>query len=162
MSPAKKTVLALVVLGAIAGGRSSARADDADRVTCDFLEIGATNSKDGGVADELKPLQKKLKKPPFSSWNTFTLLQPPIQGVGLALRQTATLTLKKGTAGVILREIERSEQKKPRVGLGVTVDDGERKRVVDTKFTVDAGDFIVVGRSLPNNDGHLLAIYCKL
>ena len=161
MSPTKMTILALVFLGALAGVGGTARAD-ADRASCDFLEISATNSKDGGIADELKPLQKKLKKPPFSSWNTFTLLQPPIQGVELTLRQTATVPLKNGTAGVVLREIERPDQKKPRVVLGVTLDDADRKRVVDTKFAVDAGDFIVVGRSLPNNDGHLLAIYCRL
>ena len=135
------------------------RAHADDQATCDFLEISATTKDKGSVAAELKPLEKKLKRPPFSSWNTFTLVAR--QSATLAQLKAATLKLSIGSATVLLREIDRAANKRPRIGLGISMDDQTGRRVLDTKVTVDAGDFLVIGRSLPNNDGHLLALTCK-
>lgn len=149
------TALAVLATAVVA---TPARADDT--AACSFLEISASTTKDGGVDGELQPLQKKLKKPPFSAYNTFRLLGR--QERELTAMKQENLKLKQGSAQVILRDVDRREGKKARVGVGVTMDDDQGKRVLDTKVSVDAGDFLVLGRSLANGDGHLLAMSCKL
>ena len=70
-----------------------------------------------------------------------------------------TFKLKFGSATVLLRELSGANH--ARVALTVTMEDADSKRVLDPKVIVDAGDYLVVGRSLPNNDGHLLAMTCR-
>ena len=71
-----------------------------------------------------------------------------------------TMTLSVGRADILFRDIDHGAGKKSRVALTVTMDDQSGKRVLETKFNVDTGDFFVLGRTLPNNDGHLLALSC--
>jgi hypothetical protein len=159
MSFAKLTTLAAIAAFAIiAVAARPARADEA--VACTILEITASTTKGGSVDAELQPLEKKLKKPPFSSYNTFKLLGR--QERPLTAMKSESLKLQRGSAQLILRDVDRKEGKKARVGLGVQVDDDQGKRVMDTKVSVDSGDYLVLGRSLANGDGHLLAMTCKL
>ena len=150
-------ILAALAFALLLAAPSIARADD--QVRCEFLEISASTTKEGGVPPELKPLEKKLKKPPFSSWNTFKLLGRQERALGVM--KAESLKLQLGSASVLLREVDRKAGHKARVALGVTMDDQGGKRVLDTKLSVDGGDYLVIGRSLPSNEGHLLAIACQ-
>jgi hypothetical protein len=152
------TLAAIAAFAAIATSARPAFADDA--ASCTFLEIAASTTKEGSVDAELQPLEKKLKKPPFSSFNTFKLLGR--QERSLTAMKGESLKLQRGAAQVILRDVDRREGKKARVGVGVQIDDDQGKRVLDTKVSVDAGDYLVLGRLLANGDGHMLAMTCKL
>lgn len=132
---------------------------EADPVACSVLEIEASTSAAPAVDPELRPLEKKLKKPPFSSWNTFKRLGS--HAVSLEPMKATTLTLVHGKAGLLLREVTARDKKKARVALGITLDDADGKRVLDSKVAVDAGDFLVVGRSLRGGNGQLVALTCK-
>jgi hypothetical protein len=126
------------------------------KVGCDFVEVVATTTAKPSMDGDLVGLEKKLKKPPFSSWNTFKVLSRVSKS--LLLLKAETVPLTKGSITVLLRDV--SDAAKPRLGLTVTIDDTEGKRVMDTKVNVDAGESFVVGRSLANNEGHVLAISC--
>ena len=147
----------LLTFGAMATLAPAAYADAP--VSCTVVEIEATTSDAPSVGPELRPLEKKLKKPPFSSWNTFKQLGS--HAVTLEIMKSNTLTLTHGRAGLLLREVTAGGQKKTRISLAITVDDADGKRKLDTKVAVDAGDYLVVGRSLKGNRGHLLAMNCK-
>jgi hypothetical protein len=75
--------------------------------------------------------------------------------------KASSLTLVHGKAGLLLREVTARDKKKPRVQLGITLDDADGKRVLDSKVNVDAGDYLVVGRSLRGGKGQLVALTCK-
>lgn len=128
-------------------------------VACLIWEIEASSAATPAVDPTLKPLERKLKKPPFSSWNVFKRLGA--HTLSLAPQQVGAVTLVHGKAGLLFREVTTRDGKKPRLALGITLDDGSGKRVVDTKLNVDAGDFVVVGRSLPADKGQLVALTCK-
>lgn len=159
----KRGAMKLVILTAVAvaallfPGVAPARAETA--VTCTVLEIEASSTAAPSIDVELRPLEKKLKKPPFSSWNTFKRLGT--QSAPLELMKATTVTLVHGKAGLLLREVTTREKKKPRVALGITLDDEDGKRTLDTKVQVDAGDYLVVGRSLRGGKGQLVAVSCR-
>ena len=134
---------------------ASAQPRGAAAVTCNILEITATSGKDASVAPELQKLQKKFKKPPFSSWNQFKLMMSDSRA--LKAKQTETINLKLGSATATLVEIVDTSK----VRLMVTIADASGKQIVNNKSTVEAGDYLVYGHSLPNNDGHLLALTCR-
>jgi hypothetical protein len=146
-------VLAAVVLAVLAGAPRPARADiTAD---CEFLEISAKAGDKPAVDAELQPVEKKLKKPPFSTWNQFKLLshsQKP-----LAKKKVEPIHLKLGTATATLVEIVD----KSKVRLTVTMDDDKGKQVVSNTTTVEAGDHVIFVHQLANNEGHLLSLTCK-
>lgn len=131
------------------------RGAPAAAVTCDILEITATTGKEPSVAPELQKLQKKFKKPPFSSWNQFKLMMS--ESRALKAKKTETIGLKLGSATATLVEIVDTSK----VRLTVTIADAAGKQIVNNKSTVEAGDYLVYGHSLPNNDGHLLALTCR-
>jgi hypothetical protein len=128
-------------------------------VSCAVVEIEASTGDAPSMAAELRPLEKKLKKPPFSSWNTFKQLGS--HAVTLEPMKSSTLTLTHGKAQLLLREVVAKNPKKTRISLGINVDDADGKRVLDSKVAVDAGDYLVVGRSLKGGRGHLIAMNCK-
>src|SRR4051812_13428093 len=101
-----------------------ARGDDKDKADCDYLEIAASNGKAPAIDGELKPLDKKLKKPPFASWNTFHKLSGG--PMSLAKQKADSLKLAKGGASILLRD--RSDKK---LELTVTIDGADGKRVLD-------------------------------
>lgn len=160
---ARGLVAGALAVAALIATSSTALADQVGtkaeaKVACEVLEISATTGTPSMPAS-LRRLEKKFKRPPFSSWNNFALLST----TKLALRKQVPLpvTMSKGAAEVLLRDVDRSSGKRPRIGLAVTVNDASGKRVVDTKASVDAGDFLTVGYSLPDNSGHIVAITCE-
>jgi hypothetical protein len=153
-----KTLALLTTLALTFGfGARVAQADTP--VACTVVEIEASTGDAPAMDAELKPLEKKLKKPPFSSWNTFKQLGS--HAVTLEVMKASNLTLTHGKAQLLLREVTAKGAKKTRISLGISLDDADGKRVLDSKVAVDAGDYLVVGRSLKGNRGHLLAMNCK-
>src|SRR4051794_28770017 len=114
---------AALVLCAIA---TPALAGDAE---CSYVEITATTNKDvkdATIDPDLKPLEKKLKKPPFTAWNTFKKLSGG--AASLTKNKPEALKLKQATATIMLRD--RTEK---RVELSVSLDNAAGKRVLDAK-----------------------------
>jgi hypothetical protein len=143
-------ILVAVIVGA--GVARPALADS--KAECDYLEITATNGKAPAIDPELQPLEKKLKKPPFASWNTFHKLAGG--HVALVQLKAQTVHLQKGNATLLLRD--RIEK---RLELTITLDDADGKRVLDTKQSVNvAPDWNVWGHSV-GDDGHIFALTCK-
>lgn len=154
-------LLMLSIFGLVAASAAPAWAEE-DSVTCSFLEIRASTGETARLAPDLKPLEKKLKRPPFSSWNTFDLLSKSERALPVLKAQTLKLT--EGQANILYRESAepKKDKKKRRLALTVTMDDKEGKRVVDIKVNVDVADHVVVGRSIDNGkNGHVLALSCK-
>jgi hypothetical protein len=155
-------LLFCLTTNAHAGGTVRAAAPDTAKTEvkadCEFVEISATTTATAKIDTELSGMEKKLKKPPFSSWNTFKQLGRVSRTV--VQLKSETVKLNAGAISVLLREVSAS--KNPRLALSITMDDGAGKRVMDTKVSVDAGEFFLIGRSLANNEGHVLALACKL
>jgi hypothetical protein len=121
---------------------------------CDFLEISARTGDKPVIDGELKPLEKKLKKPPFSTWNQFKLLSRSQKA--LAKKKPEPIGLKIGSAVATLVEtVDKSK-----VRLTVTVDDARGKQVVNNTTAVEAGDYVIYVHPLPGNEGHLLSVTC--
>jgi hypothetical protein len=151
-------MVAVVVVVAAGGLAGTARAQGGATVSCDILEISATSGDKPSIDADLKPLEKKLKKKLFAAWNTFKLLSRTSKDLTQGKPETTTLT--KGKATVLFRETDTSG-KKVRIALTLTTEDEKGKRLADTKVNIDSGDYIVIGRTLANDDGHLLALTCK-
>jgi hypothetical protein len=147
-----RLAIAAVFAGAVAVLGSARTASADDKAECSFLEFTATAGA-GTIDPDLKPLEKKLKKPPFASWNTFKLLTKLDKT--LIKQKSEALTLKTGTAAVILRD--RSDK---RVNLGLTVDGADGKRLLDAKPDVAPGNWLVIGTNA-KDDGHFLALMCN-
>jgi len=144
--------LALLAAVMIVALGSPAFAGDAE---CSYMEILATKTDKPSVDSELKPLEKKLKKAPFSAWNNFKKLSTG--SVSLTKNKSETMKLKQGSAAMMLRD--RSEK---RVELTVTMDDAAGKRVLEAKPAFKSGDWLMLGGpSGANDDGHILALTCK-
>lgn len=145
-----RALLAAVVLtGAIA---QPAFAGDAE---CTYIEIAATNAKDKPSIDPaLKPLEKKLKKPPFTAWNSFKQLQSGT--ASLTKNKAESIKLKEGASSLMLRD--RSEK---RVELTVTMDGSDGKRVLEAKPAFKAGDWLLLVGTNAKDDGHILGLTCK-
>jgi hypothetical protein len=149
---------ATCVLFGVLGARPAAAAGD--HATCTAIEIAATKADKPSIPDDLKPLEKKLRKPPLSSWNGFRVLSS--SSLTLESMKVASPKLAAGAVTVILRDVDSREGKRPRLSLGITMDGQAGKRVFDSKLTLDAGDYVVFGETLPNDDGHFVALSCKL
>jgi hypothetical protein len=149
-------VFAFAALGLL--GEGTAFADD--HATCTAIEIAATKAKEPSIPADLKPLEKKLRKPPLSSWTSFRVLSS--SSLTLDSMKVASPKLAAGAVTVILRDVDSKEGKRPRLSLGITMDGQAGKRVFDSKLTLDAGDYVVFGETLPNDDGHFVALSCKL
>jgi hypothetical protein len=132
---------------------SAAPAFADDKADCDYLEISASTGKDAAMDSELKPLEKKLKKPPFSSWNVFHTLASG--HVTLQKLKADNLKLKSGQAALLLRE--RAEK---RLELTIQIDNADGKRVIDNKQSVNTGEWLVFGQNVGDN-GHILALTCR-
>ncbi|MEZ4399471.1 MAG: hypothetical protein R3B06_05610 [Kofleriaceae bacterium] len=147
--------VALAVLGLGVAAAPAAHAD----VSCTVVEVEASSADTPSMDPALRPLEKKLKKPPFTSWNVFKRLGAST--VSLAPQGVASASLVHGKFGLLLRDVTERPGKRARLSLGITLEDAGGKRVVDTKVNVDAGDYFVAGRPLPDNKGHLVALTCK-
>jgi hypothetical protein len=140
--------LALAVLVGLA---HVAHADE--KADCNYLEIAATSGNQPSIDPELKPLEKKLKKPPFSSWNVFHKLS----GGAFVLQKLKAYTphVQQGAASLLLRD--RNDK---RLELTITVDGPDGKRVIDTKLGLSVGDWLPLVNNV-KDDGHILALTCK-
>jgi hypothetical protein len=143
-------VLACAVLVATS---AVARADEKDKADCDYLEIAASTGKAPAMDSELKPLDKKLKKPPFASWNTFHKLSGG--PMALVKQKADSLKLAQGGASILLRD--RSDKK---LELTVTIDGADGKRVLDNKQSVPIGEWSMFVHTA-KDDAHILALTCK-
>jgi hypothetical protein len=140
----------IVALGSSPGAvRADVTAD------CDFLEISAKAGDKPAIDGDLKPLEKKLKKAPFSTWNQFKLLGHTQKA--LAKKKQEPIPLKTGSATATLIEIVD----KSKVRLTVTMSDPKGKEVANNTATVEAGDYVIYVHPLPGNEGHLLSVSCK-
>ncbi|HMG23378.1 MAG TPA: hypothetical protein VK607_18715 [Kofleriaceae bacterium] len=145
--------LALAAAAAVLAAPRPARADVT--AECDFLEISARSGDKPAIDGELKPLEKKLKKPPFSIWNQFKLLAHAHKA--LAKKKPEAISLKIGSATATLIEIVD----KSKVRLTVAMTDAKGKEVANNTATVDAGDYVIYVHPMPGNEGHLLSVTCK-
>ena len=124
---------------------------------CDYVEISATNAKDAKDASldpELKVVEKKLKKAPFTAWNTFKKLSAG--KISLTKNKPETLKLQQGSSTVMLRD--RSLK---RVELTVTMDNAAGKRILDAKPAFKAGDWLLLVGTNAKDDGHILGVTCR-
>jgi hypothetical protein len=139
---------------AVAALTTPAFAGDAE---CDYVEIAATNAKDAKDATidaDLKAVEKKLKKPPFTAWNTFKKLSAG--KLTLDANKAATLSLKQGSSSVMLRG-----RTPKRVELTVTMDNAAGKRILDAKPAFKAGDWLLLVGTNAKDDGHILGLTCR-
>jgi hypothetical protein len=143
----------IAIIFAITAASSIVRADPDVKAECEYLEISATTSKAPAVDPELSALDKKLKKPPFSAWNTFHKLSGG--PLSLVKQKPNALKLAQGAASLLLRD--RTDKK---LELSVTIDGADGKRVLDNKQALAVGDWSVWGHSV-KDDGHILALQCK-
>jgi hypothetical protein len=148
-----RATLALIAVAVLTATAPRAHAEvTAD---CDFLEISAKAGDKPAIDAELKPVEKKLKKQPFSSWNQFKLLSHVHKS--LAKKKVEPISLKLGSATATMIEIVD----KSKVRLTIMMDDQKGKQVANNTATVEAGDYLIYVHSLPNNEGHLLSLTCK-
>ena len=122
---------------------------------CSYIEIAATKTDKPATDAELKPLERKFKKAPFSAWNTFKKLSSG--AVSLTKNKPETQKLAQGSSSVMLRD--RTDK---RVELTVTMEDAAGKRVLEAKPAFKAGDWLMLGGpGVSSDDGHILALTCK-
>jgi hypothetical protein len=143
------TVATILMIAAAAPARAEVT------TSCEFVEIAAKSGPAPAIDGELKLIEKKLKKPPFSTWNQFKLLSQSRRP--LAKKKPESIPLKVGSATITLVEIVD----KSKVRLTVTMDDDKGKQVANNTTTVEAGDYMIYVHPLANNDGHLLSLTCK-
>lgn len=152
----RAAALALVAFAFAALCAPDAHAQD-DVASCSFFEIQA--STDGkGIDKKLSKLKKKLLQPPFSSWTKFDLLKKHDRKLTL----TETDVFRIGTGSKLSTEYKQySRAKKERFKLHLTLQSKNKKKAVDTDFTVYAGDYLVLSISPKRDKSYLLAVTCK-
>ena len=154
----RNALSALALCVAVAGFGGSAMADEAK---CTVFEIKAT-SGDGGIDADLKPITNKLKKPPFSAWTTFKVVKK--HGVKAVQQKPVAVSLADGgKLGLLYKERSDPKGSKPRLRVGLTLDNKAGKRKADITLKVDSGDYTLVGQDA-DKDGssRLLAISCSV
>ena len=154
-SAGRRSLFAGLALAAAAFVAAPGRARADVTANCDFLEISAKAGDKPAVDGELKPLEKKLKKPPFGSWNQFKLLGHTQKA--LAKKKPEPIPLKSGSAAATLVEIVD----KSKVRLTVTMNDPKGKEVVNNTTAIEGGDWVIYVHPLPGNEGHVLSVSCK-
>lgn len=157
--------LAIALLGPAWTGAGSAEAQGqqpppaATAADCQVFEIKATNDE-GGVDAALRPLARKLKKPPFSSWKTFKLLKKHEKQV--EKMKTLSVGLVTGSRlSLLFRGTTGGQTAKPRLRLTFTLDDKSGKRKVDGTINLDSGDYSLFGGETVEGGGtYILAVSC--
>lgn len=132
----------------------------ADTATCGVFEIEAKNDKPG-IDKQLKPLEKKLKKPPFSSWKTFRLLKK--HNKKLAKMKAQSIDLHTGgKMSLLYRDKTGGQEKKVRLRLTVQMDDSDGKRKLNSTLKIDSGDYSLIGgEELDSGGTYIVAITCS-
>ena len=146
------SVVLIAAAACLAGPRAARAEVTAD---CEFLEISAKTGDKAAIDAELGPVEKKLKKAPFSTWNQFKLLSRSKKS--LAKKKVEPIGLKIGAATATLVEIVDKSQ----VRLAIAIDDQKGKQVVTNTTTIAAGDYMIYVHPIANNEGHLLSWTCR-
>lgn len=133
------------------------------QVDCAVYEMAASSGKPD-VDPALRPLQRKLKKPPFSSWTTFKLLKKHDQQ---AIQQKPLLLpLYTGSKlSLLYRDTSSSQGKKVRLRVTFTLDDKNGKRKLSSTLNLDSGDFSLIGGDwdkLPDGATYIVAVSCRV
>ena len=122
--------------------------------TCDILEVSGTTEKTPMTDNELKPLEKRLKKAAGGA-NSFKQLSR--QSVPLAANKPKTSPLKSGSTELMLRS-----RKPSHFELTISIDDASGKRWLNgSQLGVDGGDWLMFAHDAANNAAHLVAVTCK-
>jgi hypothetical protein len=148
-------LVALACVGTVAISASPAYAED-----CQVVEIEASNTQSPSVDAALGDLAKKLGKMPFSAFNTFK--QSARQSRAMAAGSSQSFNVTHGTVDVAFdKVIAATKKKKKRFSLGVAITaSGKSARWVDTKSSVDTGDFLMFARTVDSSSGIIYAVGC--
>jgi hypothetical protein len=151
-----------VSIALAARGASAQKQEDSAPSTaaCEIFEIKASNDGDG-VDPALRPLARKLKKPPFSSWKSFKLLKRHDKSV--ERMKTLNLGLVTGSKLTLLfRGASGGQRNKTRLRLTFTLDDKNGKRKLDGTINIDSGDYSLIGGDTIEQGGtYIVAVSCK-
>ncbi len=158
---ARRAVSAFVLAALLAGGASLAYAEG-DAVSCEVLEVKASHGDTDRLDPRLRAIEGKLKKPPFSDWNVFESLGA--HEFSAQRRHPVEISLAPGgELGLLFQDVMRSDGKKPRLRLSLTLDDAEGKRLMDATIQLDSGDwYLVGGQSMDDGAVYVLAASCDL
>jgi hypothetical protein len=150
------TGAALAALAALA-----TPAEAQQHADCAVLEIKASN--DGkGVDPALRPLEKKLKRPPFSAWKSFKLLKRHAKKVA-RMKELNLALVSGGRMSLLYRDASSDSKSKTRLRLSLTLDDKDGKRKLDLTIKLDSGDYYLIGGdSLEDGSTYILATSCKV
>jgi hypothetical protein len=150
----------IVLAFAVVLGRPAVARADAEKASCQVFEIKASND-DGGVDAALKPLAKKLKKPPFSAWKRFALLKKHDKAA-VKMKAVELRLVPGGTLSILYRE-RANAKGKARLRLTFTLDDKGGKRLFNGTVAVDVGDYSLIGgETLEDGATYILAVSCKV
>jgi hypothetical protein len=130
----------------------------ADGLTCEVVEIHASTTDNPSIDPELKDLKKKLKGP-FASFNTFKKLARISKK--LQEKKPQIYDTPKGQSTVLLERVDRPAKKRVRVSLDLDIEDDSGTRYVGGKFGVDAGDFLLFGKSISDSESIVTAVGCR-
>jgi hypothetical protein len=130
-----------------------------ETLKCEVVEIIASTTDKPSIDGDLKDLEKKLRTGPFSAYNTF------VKSARLA-RQAARLKAErydtpKGAVEIVIRGLDRPAKKRPRLSLGVQLEDEAGKQYIDADMSVDAGDFLLFARPAGNKQTIVTALGCR-
>jgi hypothetical protein len=150
----------LIALAAAAGAAHAQAGATASTADCQIFEIKASNDGDG-IDPQLKPLARKLKKPPFSSWKAFKLLKKHDKTV--EKMKALNLSLATGSKlALLFRGASGSQDNKTRLRLTFALDDKSGKRKLDGTINLDSGDYSLIGGDAIEGGGtYIVAVSCK-
>jgi hypothetical protein len=153
------TLLALLIAATLVATAAPARAEDLpESMTCEVIEIEASNAEKPSIDPDLKDLEKKLKKGPFSAYNRF------VKSARIAKKMEVMVSeafdTPKGEVNLIIREIGQ-KKKRTRVSLGIQLETEAGKQYIDTKSNVDAGDYLMFGRTVSDKLSIVTAVGCR-
>lgn len=156
-------VAALVaVLGAAPAlaDRPSAKQErpKAATMSCEIVEIEASTTGKPSIDPDLKDLEKKLKKGPFSAYDTFAKSARITKQ--LAVLKNERFATPKGGVDLIIRDVDKTK-KRPRVSLGIRLEDETGKQYLETKMSADAGDYLLFARTVSSKQSIITAVGCK-
>ncbi len=141
---------------ALVAFETQARAQAA--ATCTVTEMVATN--DGkGVDPKLSRFERKLKKPPFSSWDTFRLLAE--KTFDTEEDKPVTTGLAPGGKLTLLLKDKIPSGGKVRLRYGLDMDSKAGKRILSTTVAFDSGDAVLVAGEPYQKGTYILALSCR-
>lgn len=160
------TVLALLIAAAVIATAAPVRAQNqkdkktaTTTMTCEVVEIEASTAEKASIDPELKDLEKKLKKGPFSTYNRF--VKSARIAKKLEVMVADAFDTPKGEVTLIIREIDRPSKKRTRLSLGIQLETESGKQYIDTKSNVDAGDFLMFARTVSDKQSIVTAVGCR-